>query len=91
MIHIFGFKKQCVPFIESGRKVSTIREDRKDGRVPRPGDTLRLYTGLRSKSCQLLRETKNFKSAKLFLQEDDSVWFQNQTHGSFMSDEQKEN
>lgn len=50
-----NFKKQFAPKVEDGTKRQTIRAKRKDGRNPRPGQTLYLYTGMRTKSCRKLR------------------------------------
>ena len=52
----YNFKARFVPLIESGVKRSTIRACRLDGRVPKIGETLYLYTGMRTKSCRLIRE-----------------------------------
>lgn len=52
----YNFQKQFVPLIESGAKRSTIRARRKNGYLPRPGDLLRLYSGMRTKACKLIRE-----------------------------------
>lgn len=52
----YNFQKQFVPLIESGAKRSTIRQRRKNGYLPRPGDVLRLYQGMRTKACRLIRE-----------------------------------
>ena len=49
---LLGFKKQFAPLVESGAKRQTIRAKRRDGRNPHPGDTLYLYTGLRTKQCR---------------------------------------
>lgn len=53
---LLGFQKQFAPLVESGEKTQTIRAYRKDGNDPRPGDTLYLYTGLRTKQCRKLGE-----------------------------------
>jgi len=53
----YNFKAQFADDIESGRKQQTIRTERKDSRVPREGDALQLYTGMRTKSCRKLRDT----------------------------------
>jgi len=50
----YNFKKQFAPLVEQGIKRSTIRQPRK--RPTCPGDTLSLYTGMRTKECRLLRE-----------------------------------
>ncbi len=54
-----NFQKQFVEKIRSGAKCQTIRAKRKDGRPPcKPGDTLKLYTGMRTKGCTLIRTVK---------------------------------
>lgn len=53
-----NFKKQFAPAIESGKKRQTIRAHRKDGRRPKPGDHLRLYTGMRTNDCRMLIDAK---------------------------------
>ncbi|MCP4702533.1 MAG: hypothetical protein GY862_37595 [Gammaproteobacteria bacterium] len=50
----YNFKRCFVHDVVTGRKSMTIRPLRK--RATKPGDTLYLYTGMRSKSCQLLRK-----------------------------------
>lgn len=52
----YNFKAQFADDVESGRKRQTIRVERKDGRVPREGEALQIYTGMRSKSCRKLRD-----------------------------------
>lgn len=52
----FNFKKQFVPAVQSGAKHQTIRQNRRDGRRPVPGDTIKAYTGLRTAHCQLIVE-----------------------------------
>ena len=54
---LLGFKQQFAPMVEARKKRQTIRAKREDGRNPKPGDTLYLYTGLRTKSCRKLGET----------------------------------
>jgi hypothetical protein len=49
---LLGFQKQFAPMVEAGTKRQTIRVKRKDGRNPKPGDLLYLYTGLRTKACR---------------------------------------
>lgn len=53
---VLNFKKQFVPAIESGAKKQTIRAIRKDGRQPKIGDMLRLYTGMRTKYCRWIAD-----------------------------------
>jgi len=53
-----NFQAQFAPLVESGEKRQTIRAYRKDGRDPKPGDTLYLYTGMRTKACRKLGEVE---------------------------------
>ena len=48
----YNFKKQFADMVESGEKLQTVRKPRKRPTVP--GDTLQLYTGMRTKKCKLL-------------------------------------
>lgn len=50
----YNFQAQFAPDVESGRKRQTIRPKRK--RPTKPGDTLYLYTGMRTKACRKLRK-----------------------------------
>ena len=49
----YNFKARFADAVERGDKCQTIRKRRK--RPTRPGDTLYLYTGMRTKQCRLLR------------------------------------
>lgn len=51
-----NFKKEFAPAVEAGTKMQTIRAPRKDGKKPKAGDHLRLYTGLRTKGCRMLMD-----------------------------------
>ena len=52
-----NFKAQFADDVEAGRKNQTVRAPRKDGRAHcKTGDTIKLYTGMRTKQCRLLRE-----------------------------------
>jgi hypothetical protein len=53
---VLNFKKRFADDVKSGLKCQTIRALRKDGRNPKSGQTLYLYTGLRTKGCEKLRE-----------------------------------
>ena len=50
---LYNFKKQFVPFILSGEKRHTIRATRTN--PDKPGNTLYLYTGLRTKNTKLIK------------------------------------
>lgn len=54
MIAAYGFQKRWRGKLVSGKKRMTIRARRKDGRVPKVGDTFRGYIGMRSKQCELV-------------------------------------
>ena len=51
-----NFQKRFAAAVESGEKCQTIRAYRKDGRDPKVGDTLYLFTGMRTKQCRRLGE-----------------------------------
>ena len=51
-----NFQARFAPLVESGEKTQTIRKHRKDGRDPKVGDRLVLYTGMRTKQCRKLGE-----------------------------------
>ena len=54
MKHLLNFKAQFAPAVEAGTKRQTIRALRK--RPIHAADTLRLYSGLRTRNTRLLRE-----------------------------------
>jgi hypothetical protein len=70
---LLNFKKQFTGLIEQGLKGQTIRATRKDRRQPKPGDDLRLYHGLRTRSARLLLEVKCLRcvSVRMDLDVDD--------------------
>ena len=51
-----NFQKQFAPDVESGIKLQTIRAKRKN--PIKEGETLYLYTGMRTKKCRKLGEVK---------------------------------
>lgn len=53
----FSFRKQFAGAVERGEKLQTIRQRRKDGRVPKPGDRVTLFTGMRTVYCRRLGES----------------------------------
>ena len=53
---LLGFQEQFASLAEFGEKRQTIRACRKDGRDPKVGGTLHLYTGLRTEQCRKLGE-----------------------------------
>lgn len=52
----YNFQRRFSAAIKSGEKRSTIRARRKNGYVPAGGESVRLYTGMRTKSCELIKE-----------------------------------
>jgi len=60
---LLGFKKQFVPKIENGSKIFTLRD--KPKRMPRVGETLHMYTGLRTKHCQFITKEHTLKSMQV--------------------------
>lgn len=49
-----NFKAEFADDVEDKRKQRSIRKRRKDGRDPKAGDWLHLYTGMRQKDCRKL-------------------------------------
>jgi hypothetical protein len=54
-VNAYNFQEQFAEPIKRGVKRSTIRARRKTGYVPLVGEALKLYTGMRTRSCELLR------------------------------------
>lgn len=52
----YSFKKQFGPPILAGTKAQTIRADRK--RHARPGEMVQLFTGMRTRQCRRLGESR---------------------------------
>lgn len=53
-----NFKAQFAEDVEIGSKRRSIRAARKDGRDPKRGDVLQLYTGMRQKGCRKLADAE---------------------------------
>lgn len=49
-----NFQAQFAALVESRKKRQTVRAKRKDGRDPKKGDTLYLFSGMRTKNCRRL-------------------------------------
>jgi hypothetical protein len=65
-----NFKAKFAEAVEYGYKRQTIRAPRKDGRPHcRVGETLKLYTGMRTKSCRLLRTATVTRTAKVRIED----------------------
>lgn len=58
-VFLLGYKDRFVCPIRAGIKTVTIRQIRKDGRLPEIGQILRKYTGLRTPRCMSIFDFKN--------------------------------
>jgi hypothetical protein len=52
-----NFQKQFADAVQDGFKRRSIRAPRKDGRDPKKGQALQLYTGMRTKVCRKLGDS----------------------------------
>jgi hypothetical protein len=50
----YNFQKQFVPYVKDYSKPHTVRAYRKDGRLPKIGELVHLYTGMRTNQCEKL-------------------------------------
>lgn len=69
----YNFKREFAEDVRSGRKRQTIRARRKDGREPKVGETLFLYTGMRTKKCERLRVETCSSVFRIRIEEDWTV------------------
>lgn len=53
---VYNFQHQWADLVAQGHKPHTIRGHRADGRVPAPGDHLRMYTDMRRRTCRKILE-----------------------------------
>jgi len=67
-----NFQKRFAPLVESGEKRQTIRRHRKQH--IRAGDTLYLYTGMRTRNCQKLGETKCISAENISIDKYPEGW-----------------
>ena len=65
----YNFQSQFVPLIESGKKTQTIRANGKRNHA-KAGDTLQLYTGMRTKSCRKIADAICTRSTYCAIRED---------------------
>ena len=68
-----NFKKQFAPAVESGEKLQTIRARRQDGRDPVAGQTLYLYTGMRTKGCRKIGEVICKETQQITIEENGMI------------------
>lgn len=71
--YLLNFQAQFAERVESGEKRQTIRQFRRDGKRLRPGDTVKLYTGLRTRNTRLLRTTTVESVSRIRMHVDESV------------------
>jgi len=69
-----NFQARFAPLVESGEKRQTIRAYRKDGRDPKPGDTLYLYTGMRTKACRMVGAASCRSVMPIGIDKDGGIW-----------------
>lgn len=69
----YSFKERFVPLILDDTKKQTIRQKRKKGQV-KPGDTLYLYFGLRTKWAKKLKEVTCTAVRKIDIKRNGSVY-----------------
>lgn len=69
----YNFKAQFAADVEAGRKRQTIRAPRKDGRHAKRGDSLQLYTGMRTAACRKLRDAVCHDACPIVI-EPDKIW-----------------
>lgn len=62
---LYGYKERFVPMIYDHSKEHTIRADRKDGRLPKPGEKIYMYVGLRTKNCYKIGEAECTGTAQI--------------------------
>lgn len=81
----YNFQRMFAPKVKSGEKRCTIRARRKTGYVPTVGETITLYTGMRTTKCELLRRVKVKKVTPILVNtnkgEIDGVILDNQVLG----------
>ncbi len=71
---LLGFQKRFAPLVESGEKRQTIRAYRKDGRDPKVGDRLYLYTGGYNESRRKMGESVATDVRRIRLEITRSFW-----------------
>lgn len=72
----FSFKPEFADKIESGQKLSTIRQTQRC----KVGDTMYLYVGMRTKKCRLLKKATCIGTGEITITERD-IWKIYKTRG----------
>jgi len=70
----FSFRKQFADRVASGEKLQTIRGRRKDGRMPKPGDRVLLFSGMRTAYCRRLGESTVVEAFPVYLDLERGDW-----------------
>jgi hypothetical protein len=68
------FQARFANDVAAGRKRMTMRRSRADGRDPKAGDTLKLWTGLRTTNTRKLGEFVCVSAVKVEMDEAGLVW-----------------
>jgi hypothetical protein len=66
----YNFQSRFADAVADGRKTQTIRAPRKDGRIPKVGQTAYLYTGMRSSAARKLGEGMIVEVENILIDED---------------------
>jgi hypothetical protein len=72
----YSFQQRFVPMVLDGSKCQTIRKRRTKG-YAKPGDTLYLYYGLRTKWCKKLREETCTRATTIIINSNGHVYLFN--------------
>lgn len=67
----YNFQQRFARGVAAWLKRSTIRKRRKNGYVPKVGERIRLYTGMRTKRCKLLHEVTVTSVTPILIEETD--------------------
>jgi hypothetical protein len=69
---LYNFEARFVPYIKAGKKRHTIRARRKN--PDRPGKTMYLYSGLRTKNAKLIMKTHCTRVEQISITTDQRVY-----------------
>ncbi|HYE32892.1 MAG TPA: hypothetical protein VEH27_15805 [Methylomirabilota bacterium] len=84
---LLNFRPRFAELIQNGRKRQTIRAIRKDGKVPKVGETLYLWTGCRTKQARKLAEHKCLAVDKVEIHADKFVFSGHATSNATLLDD----
>lgn len=69
----YNFQAQFADQVEKRIKRQTIRAERKDGRIPEVGERFVGYTGMRTKKCRKLVDSRISEVLPIAIK-DDGIW-----------------